>query len=142
MLHVTNGDATRVLLERAGLPGIVGSWDAVLVVDPDMRSRQDPLQAAAAHEEVVFWFEHDLHDQLLLIRHLSWLARPDAPRTRYSIVIGTDDLGLLKPDQFPAKFAARRPITGEEIAAGAAAWTIFRGDDPRPLVTLSQDGGP
>jgi hypothetical protein len=142
MLHVTNGDSTRVSLERAGLPGVVGSWDAVLFEDPDMPSRLDPLQAAGEHDEVVFWFEHDLHDQLLLIRHLAWLARPEAPRTRYSIVIGTEYLGLLKPEQFPAKFGTRRPITADEIAAGSAAWTIYRGDDPRRLVALTEPGGP
>jgi hypothetical protein len=142
MLHVTNGEATRFPLERSGVPGTVESWDAVLFEDPAMRSRQDPLQAAGAHEEVVFWFEHDLHDQLLLIRHLAWLAQPEAPRTRYSIVIGTDYLGLLKPEQFLPKFAARRPITPEEIATGADAWAIYCGDDPRRLMVLAEDAGP
>ena len=141
-LHITNGDATRFPLERSGVPGTVGSWDAVLFEDPDMPSRQDPLEAASEHDEVVFWFEHDLHDQVLLIRHLAWLAQPGAPRTQYSIVIGTDYLGLLRPEQFPPKFAARRPIGADEIAAGAAAWAIYRGDDPRRLVALTHDAGP
>ena len=142
MLHITNGEATCDPLERSGVPGIVRSWDSVFFDDPDMPPRGDPLADAAAHDEVVFWFEHDLHDQLLLLRHLSWLAQPDTPRTRYSIVIGTEYLGLLKPDQFPVKFAARRPITAEERAAGTAAWAIYRGDDPRRLEPLARDAGP
>ncbi|HEY2433176.1 MAG TPA: DUF1835 domain-containing protein [Vicinamibacterales bacterium] len=172
MLHVTNGEATRGPLEQSGLPGTAMSWDDVLHEGPivlaagenwyrvraaylasdrgisedqllrDFREQGDRLAAAASHDEVVFWFEHDLHDQLLLIHHLWWLSRPEAPRTRYSIVIGTDYLGLLRPPQFPAKFASRRPITPEDLAAGAAAWTTFCGDDPRLWVPFARDAGP
>jgi len=107
------------------------------------REQGDPLEAALAHDEVVFWFEHDLYDQLLLIHHLWWLSQHvPGSSTRLSIVIGTDYLGLLKPDQFPPRFEARRAITAEEIAAGAAAWTAFCGDDPRRLVPLARDAGP
>jgi len=184
MLHITNGEATRAPLEQSGVPGTCVSWDDVLHEGPTplasgeewwrararylasagygdedemlsyFREKGDPLETALAHDEVVFWFEHDLHDQLLLIHHLWWLSQragseagskdPAYGRssTRLSIVIGTDYLGLLKVEQFPAKFAARRPITADEIAAGAAAWTAFCGDDPQRLVPLAQDGGP
>ena len=205
MLHITNGDATRVPLERSGVPGTVASWDDVLHEGPTplasgeewwrvrarylasagygdeaemlehVRAKGDPLDAAAAHDEVVFWFEHDLHDQLLVVRHLWWLSRwiagsedpacesgrsedpaceggrsegqgsgrREGPsRPRFSIVIGTDYLGLLKPEEFPARFAARRAITAEEIEVGAAIWKAFCGDDPRRLVSFASDAGP
>jgi hypothetical protein len=172
MLHITNGEATRQPLERSGVPGQMVSWDDVLHEGPtplawgeewwrvrarylasagygseeemlrDFRAKGDPLDAAGAHDEVVFWFEHDLYDQLLLIHHLAWLANFRPAATRFSIVIGTDYLGLLKPTEFPERFAARRPITDGEIAAGAAAWTAFCGDDPRRLVPLAREAGP
>jgi hypothetical protein len=104
-----------------------------------MRAMGDPLDAAGDHDEVVFWFEHDLHDQLLLMRHLWWLSRPSAPNTRYSIVIGTDYLGLLKPEQFPPRFAARRAIADEEIQIGAGAWEAYCGDDPATLLPFLGD---
>src|SRR5206468_2652172 len=105
MLHITNGEATRVPLERSGVPGVIRSWDDVLHEGPvvlaagdewwrvrvrylaaagygdeeqmlsDFRDRGDALDAAPAHDEVVLWFEHDLHDQLLLVHHLWWLSR-------------------------------------------------------------------
>ena len=172
MLHITNGESTRETLERSAVPGTKRSWDDVLHEGPiplatgdewlrarvrylasagygaeeemlrDFRAKGDPLDEAGAHDEVVFWFEHDLYDQLLLLRHLWWLSLPSTPRTRYSIVIGTDYLGLLKPEQFPPRFAARRDITADEIAAGAAVWRKYCGDDPRELVPLAQDAGP
>ena len=172
MLHITNGDSTRLGLEPSGVPGVFRSWDDVLhegriplatgevwvgerarqlaaagygteeEMLAHMRAKGDPLDAAGEHDEVVFWFEHDLHDQLLLLRHLWWLSLPSTPRTRYSIVIGTDYLGLLKPEQFPARFDARREIAADEIATGAAAWTTYCGDDPRALVPLARNAGP
>src|SRR3954464_8863559 len=135
MLHITNGDATRMPLERSGVPGTFVSWDDLLAEGPaplalgeewgrvrarylasagygdedemlrDFRAKGDPLEEIAAHDEVVFWFEHDLHCQLLLVHHLWWLAQHRFP-TRISIVMGAEHLGLLTPEQFPAHFAA------------------------------------
>ena len=172
MLHITNGGATQQPLERSGVPGTIVSWDDILHEGPtplasgdewleirvrylasagygeeeemrrDLRAAGDPLAAAGDHDEVVFWFEHDLHCQLLLIHHLWWLSRHRLPSTRLSIVMNAEHLGLLKPEDFPSRFAARRAITDAEIAAGAAAWTAYCGDDPRRLEPLARDAGP
>jgi hypothetical protein len=172
MLHIANGGATQQPLERSGVPGTIVSWDDVLHEGPtplasgdewleirvrylasagygaeeemrrDLREKGDPLDAAGDHDEVVFWFEHDLHCQLLLIHHLWWLSRHAPPSTRFSIVMGAEHLGLLKPEEFPPRFASRRAIADAEIAAGAAAWTAFCGDDPRRLEPLARDAGP
>lgn len=172
MLHITNGEATKIPLARSGVPGTCVSWDDVLYEGPtplaagedwwrararylasagygdeeqmlrDFRAAGDPLDAMSSHDEVVFWFEHDLHCQLLLIHHLWWLAHHPQSSTRLSIVMGPEHLGLLKEEQFPERLAQRRPIAGGEIAAGAAAWTAFCGDDPRHLVPLARDAGP
>ena len=164
VLHITNGGATQQPLERSGVAGTIASWDDVLHEGPtpllegddwlqarvrylasagygdeeemlrDFRELGDPLDDAASHDEVVFWFEHDLHCQLLLTRHLWWLSRHRPSSTRLSIVMGPDHLGLLKPADFPARFAARRAITDEQIAVGAEIWTAYCGDDPRRLL--------
>jgi hypothetical protein len=172
MLHITNGGATQMPLEQSGVPGTIVSWDDVLYEGPtplasgdewwlvrarylasagygdeagmlrDFRAQGDPLDGAGAHDEVVLWLEHDLHCQLLLAHHLWWLGEHPLPSTRLSIVMGPDHLGLLKAEQFPERFAARRAITRDEIAAGAAVWTAFCGDDPTRLVPFARDAGP
>ncbi len=106
ILHVTNGDCARVLMERSGIPGKFLAWPDVLHEGPTplatgeewyaarssyFEADHDPtdpavetflrgyregdavLESYARFDEVVFWFEHDLFDQLLLIRHLWWL---------------------------------------------------------------------
>jgi hypothetical protein len=167
MLHITNGEATRAPLERSGVPGRFFSWDDILHEGPTpllsgdewLRIRakylasagygeegdiyatyagKDALEHLDGEDEVVFWFEHDLYDQLLLIRHLWWIDTKGRGRAgRYSLVIGTDYLGMLKPEDFPSRFERRQPISEEQIQLGSAAWRMFCADDPGGLVAFS-----
>ncbi|HVD92158.1 MAG TPA: DUF1835 domain-containing protein [Vicinamibacterales bacterium] len=168
MLHITNGDATRMLLERSSVPGTFSSWDDILHEGPTppnlpaeewrrvrvdylaslfpavndiaghYRREDEALERWRDHDEVVFWFEHDLYDQLLLIRHFSWLGdQGPAGATRLSFVCGDTYLGLLKPDQFPAVFERRAPITPDHIAQATRAWKAFCSDDPTERVPFA-----
>jgi len=167
MLHITNGGATKAPLERSGVPGRFYSWDDILHDGPtpllsgdewlrvrakylasagygdeqemfETFARKDALEHLNGEDEVIFWFEHDLYDQLLLIRHLWWIDTQGRGRAdRYSIVIGTDYLGLLKPQDFPSRFERRQSITEEQIQLGSAAWVAFCGDDPSKLEPFS-----
>jgi hypothetical protein len=167
ILHVTNGDCARVLMERSGMPGTFLAWPDVLHEGPtplvtgeewfEVRSgyfapgggEQDAaaaeflrhyregdavLESYAQYDEVIFWFEHDLFDQLLLIRHLWWLREKTGPR--FSLVCGEEYLGLLKPEEFPPMFDRRETITPEQIRLGTRAWEAFCGADPAALVPL------
>jgi hypothetical protein len=169
MLHVTNGDCARLLMERSGLPGTFIAWPDVLYDGPTplvsgdewnqlrsrylasdefgepgasfdevlwkYRERDAALESYAEHDEVVFWFEHDLFDQLLLIRHLWWLRDKTGPR--FSLVCGQDYLGLLEPEAFPPLFDARRPITANQVRIGTRAWQAFCAPDPTGLLPLA-----
>jgi hypothetical protein len=164
MLHITNGDSTRIGLERSGLPGTFQPWRDVLYdgpaparrpVEEFRRIRSAFIGASGAfgtaaeiervyaqedaavagwsdHDEMVLWFEHDLYDQLLLVRLLSMLP-PDAGR-KVSLISTDTYLGALDPDQFPPLFEQRRPLTAEQLALGARAWDAFGADTPRPLL--------
>jgi hypothetical protein len=171
VLHVLNGDSVRFGLEHSGISGDVVVWPDVLyegptplatgeewiaartayltaitdraVDDVSARYRRDDaaLESFREHDEVVFWFEHDLFDQLLLIRHLWWMgergARSVGGGTRFSLVCRDTYLGLLQPEAFPALFADRRAITEAQINLGSHAWTAFCGDDPSRLLPFA-----
>jgi len=113
------------------------------VDDISTRYRRDDaaLESFREHDEVVFWFEHDLFDQLLLIRHLWWMgergARGAGGGTRFSLVCRDTYLGPLKPDAFSALFADRRAITEAQIKLGSQAWIAFCGDDPSRLLPFA-----
>jgi len=166
MLHITNGDSTRIGLEGSGLPGTFQPWRDVLYDGPaptrvpverfrrirseflgsdgqfggvDAIERGYAQEDAAVrgwneHDEMVLWFEHDLYDQLLLIRLLSMLP-PEAGR-KVSLFCSDTYLGMLQPHQFRALFDQRRPVSPDQIALGARAWDAFGADTPDPLVAV------
>jgi hypothetical protein len=102
------------------------------------------LERVAQFDEVVLWFEHDLYDQLLLIRHLDWFSRRDLQNTRLTLIcIGEfpgvepfHGLGQLSADQLVSLFPRRSPVTAAQFELARRAWTAFRSADPRDLERL------
>lgn len=106
-----------------------------------MRGWEAPLGRWREYQEVVFWFEHDLFDQLLLVRHLAWFAgqRPGPGQLslicidRYPGVEPFYGLGQLGPAQLLSLFPSREPITAHQLELGRRAWQAFTGATPLPL---------
>ena len=106
------------------------------------------LEAFADYDEVVLWFEHDLFDQLLLIRHLDWFARQNLGRTALSLIcIGEfpgfepfHGLGQLNAEQLTSLLGTREPVSPEQVALGTHAWRAFTASDPTELDALVRSG--
>jgi hypothetical protein len=104
----------------------------------------DRALSGSETEEVVLWYEHDLYDQLLLIRALALVGRHQGPRVRLSLVTlgehpevpAFKGLGQLTPEQLAALFAARAPVTEPMIALGHEAWAAYTSPDPLQLEAL------
>lgn len=102
------------------------------------------LDAFRSYEEVVLWFEHDLFDQLHLIRLLDWFGRREVGWTRLSMVcIGElpgeerfHGLGQLAPMDFNALLEVRKPVTDEQMRLARHAWRVFSSAEPIGLELL------
>jgi RNA polymerase sigma factor (sigma-70 family) len=102
------------------------------------------LEAYEDYDEVVLWFEHDLFDQLLLVRHLDWFSRRSLGRTALSLIcIGEfpgfepfHGLGQLNPEQLTSLLGTREPVSDDQLALGARAWRAFTASDPLELDAL------
>jgi hypothetical protein len=176
VLHVLNGDATRSPLERSGVPGEFLVWVDVFhdgpvpAESPDDFRRVRARHLAAGHEheeqvfedlsqrdrhldryreydEVVFWFEHDLFDQLLLIRHLHWIATlPPWPGFRLICIDAFPGrprfhgLGELTPPELATLFPSRSPVTPAQVALGQALWDAFRAQHPERFADMVLSG--
>jgi hypothetical protein len=169
ILHVVNGDSTRITLEQADLPGEISVYADVLHEGPvlhewlhtsmhswlEMRARflagddldsygdalvtlsrwQSAFDRHASYDEVVLWFEHDLFDQLLLIRHLSWFQ--NAGRTRgLRLICGEQYLGHLDANQLAALYPTREEVTEAQMELAARAWRAFTSNDPMTVQAL------
>ena len=106
------------------------------------------LEAFADYDEVVLWFEHDLFDQLLLIRHLDWFARRNLGGTALGLIcIGEfpgfqpfHGLGQLNAEQLTSLLGTREPVSPEQSALGTRAWQAFTSGDPTELDALVRTG--
>src|ERR1043166_8391857 len=171
MLHVMNGDSMTPIFAASGIPGTAvvyadaliegpvpeGLGDAELLRvreafwsglasddEPSVLERWDRGVASYAdYDEVVLWFEHDLFDQLLLIRHLEWFARQRARPPvalicvdRFAGIERFKGLGQLRGEQLASLLPARQKITAEQFDLARRAWQAFRSPDPRRLDDL------
>ncbi len=126
----SDGDAT-VEQVRSDL----ARWDRTIL---DARDRGDNL---------VLWFEHDLFDQLLLIRTLDLIGDPESVAQHQNVSLICIDrfpgverfigLGQLDATQLASLYPSRRPVTAEQFALASAAWAAFRSPDPRELFELA-----
>lgn len=102
-----------------------------------------PLARADSFDEVVLWFEHDLFDQLILVRHLWWFDRRDTSVPMTLVCIDRHEgyprflgLGELAPEQFGPLYWGRTPLAEPRVRLAGAAWEAFAGDDPRRIEAL------
>jgi hypothetical protein len=91
------------------------------------------LEDARSYDEVVLWFEHDLFDQLLLIRSLDLLAGLHLGGTALSLVQSGEYLGHLTPQQMAALLPERRPVGDDQRRLAREAWRAFCAPDPRRI---------
>lgn len=171
MLHVTNGSVALSRLHDLGLPGAIIPWDDVLhegpvpagLEDAELRrvragflgtspediagierslaARDARLLAAAAGEEIVLWFEHDLYDQLQVLQVLDLLARcQPACIARVTAILADDYLAAQPEARLQEWFDARRGLIPPQWEAAAAAWAAFRSPDPAALAAFDHAG--
>jgi Domain of unknown function (DUF1835) len=172
IVHVCNGDSTADSLSLADLPGEIRVWaDAldqgpVLPVDDaehwrvrgefwksrgasDLDGRlaayDHGVDEAASAEELILWFEHDLFDQLALIRLLARLARRGLPAQltivsidRHPEVPNFLGLGELKPEQLAELWPRRTTLSRDAIDEAISAWIAVTAPDPRALPFLAK----
>jgi len=172
LVHVCNGDSTADSLSLADLPGEIRVWADSLDQGPVLpvgdaehykvrgefwttrgRNAADTAQQlatwdkdfdeAAGAEELILWFEHDLFDQLALVRLLSRLSRRGLPKTltivsidRHPEVPNFLGLGQLKPEQLAELWARRTPLSRDAIDEAVATWIAVTAADPRALPFL------
>jgi hypothetical protein len=102
--------------------------------------------ASAERQDITLWFEHDLFDQLLIVRTLDLIARAKTDATNVALICigafpGIDrfvGLGQLTPDQLATLKNTGSPVTAGHYALATDAWRAFRSPDPRDLVTIAQ----
>ncbi|HKV10194.1 MAG TPA: DUF1835 domain-containing protein [Thermoanaerobaculia bacterium] len=106
------------------------------------------IESATDYDEVILWFEHDLFDQLLLIRILDWFAGRNLGGTELSLlcigefpgVLPFHGLGDLTPEQIASLADRRRRVNEAQKLLARDAWRAFCASSPAALEeVLRQD---
>lgn len=102
------------------------------------------LEDYRSYDEVILWFEHDLFDQLLLIRILDGFAGRNLGGTELSLicigefpgVVPFHGLGQLDPQQMASLLPRRQRINEGQKLLARDAWRAFCAPDPAGLEKL------
>jgi hypothetical protein len=111
-----------------------------------LRGWRDAIENIDSYDELVLWYEHDLFDQLNLLQLLTWLKLRLPASTIVSLIeIGSfpghpafKGLGELAPHELVSLIGTRVPVSHEQYALAADAWTAFRRNTPETLDALRQ----
>jgi len=176
-LHITNGDSAadklrRIVIGRVGIvcdvlhdgpaPRVDGNaWYetrarflardgdlSVKRVKADLETRDlEITQAVERGDDVVLWFEHDLFDQLLLIRTLDLIAASGPSAASGTVALICIDrfpevdrfigLGQLTDDQLATLVGTESPVTAEQYSIASTAWDAFRSTNPEDLLAMA-----
>ncbi|MEO8704863.1 MAG: DUF1835 domain-containing protein [Kofleriaceae bacterium] len=171
IVHICNGDSTADTLSLADLPGEIRVWADALDRGPLLPVSDDEhyklrgehwaargdrdasklaewdrgVDEAASAEELILWFEHDLFDQLALVRLLARLARRGLPQTltivsidRHPEVANFMGFGQLRPEHLAELWPRRTPLSRDAIDEAITTWIAVTAADPRALPFLSR----
>ncbi|HWM90172.1 MAG TPA: DUF1835 domain-containing protein [Thermoanaerobaculia bacterium] len=114
----------------------------------DLTEWDHKLESYRNYDEVVLWFEHDLFDQLQLLRLLDWFGARDLGWGRLSLIcIGEfpgvepfHGLGDLNPEQMASLLPGRRPVTEKQVFLARHVWRAFCSPEPIGLeIALRRD---
>jgi hypothetical protein len=102
------------------------------------------LEDFRSYDEVVLWFEHDLFDQLLLIRALDAFAGRALGRTDLSLIcigefpgiVPFHGLGQLSPQQLATLLPRRRRVDEGQKLLARDAWQAFRSPSPAGIEAI------
>lgn len=175
IVHICNGDSTADTLSLADLPGDIRVWADALDQGPLLPVADDEhyrvraefwasrglgsvadnakklaeydraADEATSAEEVILWFEHDLFDQLALVRLLARFARRGLPATltivsidRHPEVPSFLGLGQLSEVQLAELWPRRTPLSRDALDEAITAWIAVTAADPRALPFLTK----
>jgi hypothetical protein len=132
----------KLLRLRAAFLSVCG-WGSELAIATALERRDRQLvEALEARAEVVFWFEHDLYDQLQLLDALTLARERDAVPSL--IVVDSfpgrpsfHGLGELTSDELETLWPSRRPPAEGVLDVAAEVWAAFRAPEPTALAAWS-----
>ncbi len=111
-------------------------WGDFAHVSGDFAERDRVIKRLDYFDEVVFWFEDDLYDQLQLIQVLDLFSRGAARRKKISLIQVDGYIPPLSAAKLNELDDARAAVTPEQFGVAQRAWKAFGSNDPSAISRL------
>jgi Domain of unknown function (DUF1835) len=111
-------------------------WGDFAHVSGDFAERDRVIQHLNYFDEVVFWFEDDLYDQLQLIQLLDFFSRGSPRRKKLSLIQVDGYIPPLTAPKLKELDDARPRVTTGQFGVAQRAWKAFGSDDPSAILRL------
>lgn len=97
-------------------------WGSFETIFNDFQEWVNGLNSYGQYQEIILWFEHDLHDQLQLIQLLSFF---NLNRPYISLVQADDFLTQFSEADLLHEFQHRKVVTVSQFETAQRAWDAF-----------------
>jgi hypothetical protein len=111
-------------------------WEYLDVARDTFAARDRRFVKCLEDDEVVLWFEHDLHDQLQMLQVLDWFYTNRPRLDQLKLLHPQGYLGAAPPDLVAGLIDIRQPVKPSQIDLGHLAWEAFTAPDPSGLLAL------
>jgi len=102
----------------------------------DFQERNQKLYRYRIYNNIIIWFEHDLHDQLLLIQILNWFAKQNIESINITMVSTSNYLGESSTKQIQKLLKYRIELLPEHFKLAEKAWSAFCEPTPKEWFKL------
>jgi hypothetical protein len=120
------------------------SGEEALLIQDSLAANDAMLAGASAHDEVILWFEHDLHCQFNLLYLLNLFAQAPVRPSRLSLICidrfpgisNFKGLGQLTAQQMASLFDPRQAVTEAQLQLASRAWAAYCAPNPTGIEAL------
>ena len=99
----------------------------------DFQQRDNVLKRAIDYEQIIFWFEHDLYDQLQLLQLFDWFNQRKELLPKLMLINPDKHLGYHEIEDVPKLFAQQKPVTQTQLTLATNVWRAYTQPTPEQL---------
>ena len=103
------------------------------------RKRDNQLNAYREYNQIVLWFEHDLHDQLQLLQLLDWFATKNLKDIQLTFIYSNNYLGESTTQQIQKMLHYAIEVSPQHLKLAQKAWSAFREPTPKSWFKLLKE---
>lgn len=101
-------------------------WGELEQIKADFVERDYKLNQAREYAQIVFWFEHDLYDQLQILQLFDWLADNPKVASKSFLINPNKHITHHCVSEITSLYDSRKPVETMQLQLAQKAWQAYR----------------